>query len=168
MRKGRQIRCYDYVNRPYEQVRDALTKDALTTFQSATQAAASHARSIASELRVDIGGIALEAQITISVKKIEEKRAGAMAGPVKRLILEWQAAKMPNLFPFMQAELSIYPLTSTETQLDFSGMYKPPLGPVGKALNAVALHRIAESSLHRFVEDVAEYLRHALAPPITV
>jgi hypothetical protein len=162
MSKGREIRCYDYVNHPYEQVREALSKDALAVFQSATKAAASRARSIASELRVEVGGIGVEADIIISVKKIEEKASDAVAGPVTRLQLEWQAAKMPSLFPLMKADLSIYPLTATETQLDFSGLYEPPLGTVGKAVNAIAGHRIAEVSVHRFVSDVAGYLRHAL------
>jgi hypothetical protein len=79
------------------------------------------------------------------------------------LQLEWQAAKMPSLFPLMKAELSIYPLTASETQLDFSGLYEPPLGAVGKALNAIVGHRIAEVSVHRFVSDVAGHLRQALA-----
>jgi len=70
---------------------------------------------------------------------------------------------MPRLFPLMKAELSIYPLTTTETQLDFLGHYEPPLGALGKAMNAVAGHRIAEASVHRFVSDVAGYLRKALA-----
>jgi hypothetical protein len=63
----------------------------------------------------------------------------------------------------MKAELSIYPLTRTETQLDFAGLYEPPLGALGIALNAVAGHRIAEVSVHRFVGDVAEHLRQTLA-----
>lgn len=166
--RGVEIRCYHYVNRPYEQVRHALTKDALAIFQSATRAAASRARSLAAELRADVGAIALEAEIVISVKKVEEKPAEAMSDPLTRLHIEWQAAKLPALFPFMQAELSLYPLTSTETQVDFSGVYEPPLGPLGKALNAMALHRIAEGSVHTFVADVAEYLRHALAPAAAV
>jgi hypothetical protein len=163
MSKGREIRCYDYVNHPYERVRDALSHDALVVFQSATKAAASRAQSVAAELRVDIGGIALEADIKIHVKNVEEKGAEAMSTPVTRLRLEWEAAKMPRLFPFMKADLSIYPLTSTETQLDFSGVYEPPLGPLGKAMNAVAGHRIAEVSVHRFINDVAGYLRQTLA-----
>ena len=69
---------------------------------------------------------------------------------------------MPSLFPFMKAELAIYPLTATETQLDFSGLYEPPLGAVGKALNAIAGHRIAEVAVHKFVNDVAGYLRESL------
>lgn len=163
MSAGREIRCYDYVNHPYGQVRDALSKDAPAVFQAATKAAASRAESIASELRVDIGGVGVEADVLISVKSVEEQTA-EMAAPVTRLRLEWQAARMPGLFPLMKAELSIYPLTANETQLDFSGVYEPPLGALGKALNAIAGHRIAEVCVHRFVSEVAEHLRRQLSP----
>jgi hypothetical protein len=169
MSKGRKIRCYDYrVNHPYEQVRDALSKDALAVFQSATNAAASRARSIASALRVDIDGIGVEADIRISVKNIEEKAPEAMPARVHhltRLRLEWEAARMPRLFPLMKAELFIYPLNATETQLDFVGLYEPPLGALGKAVNAIVGDRIAEVSVHRFVNDVAGYHRQALSSP---
>jgi hypothetical protein len=162
MSKGSQIRSYDYVNHPYEQVRDALTKDARAVFQAATKAAASRAHSIASQLRVNIAGIEVATDIAISVKSIKEDAHGAASAPATRLQLEWEAAKSPRLFPFMRAELSIYPLTATETQLDFSGIYEPPLGVLGSAMNAVVGHRIAEVSIHRFVTEVAEYLRTAL------
>ena len=32
----------------------------------------------------------------------------------------------------MKADLTIYPITATETQLDFKGLYEPPLGPLEK------------------------------------
>jgi hypothetical protein len=163
MSKQCEIRCYDYVNHPYAQVRDVLIEDALAVFQSATEAAASRARSIASELRLDVGGIVVEADISICVKNVEEKVPAAMSAPVTRLQIEWEAATMPRLFPLMKAQISIYPLTATETQLDFSGLYEPPLGALGKAVNAIIGHRIAEVSVHRSVGDVAGYLRQALA-----
>jgi hypothetical protein len=162
MSKGFEIHCYDYVNHPYSQVRDALSKDPLTLFRSATKAAASRAQSVASELRVDVGGIGIEAEIMISVKNIEEKMSEAMSTPATRMHLEWESATMPHLFPLMKAEISIYPLTSTETQVDFLGTYEPPLGALGKAMNAIVGHRIAEASVHRFVGDVAGYLRQAI------
>lgn len=162
MTKGREIRCYDYVNHRYERVREALNKDALAVFQAATKAATSRAHSVASQLRVDLGGIAVEADIKIAVNRIEEKPAEGSEGPVTRLELEWEAAKMPRLFPLMKGQLAVYPLTATETQLDFWGVYEPPLGPLGKAMNAIAGHRIAEVSVHRFVNDVAEHLRKTL------
>jgi hypothetical protein len=163
MSKGPEIRCYDYVNHPYERVRDLLKQDALIVFQSATKAAASRAQSIAAELHVDIGGVGVKADIRISIKSVEEKVFDAMSTPVTRLLLEWEAATKPGLFPLMKAELSIYPLTATETQLDFWGLYEPPFGTVGKAMNAIVGHRIAEVSVHRFISDVAGYLRQALA-----
>ena len=162
MNKGREIRCFDYVNHPYEQVRDALKRDALTVFQLATKAAASRARLIAAELHVDFGGIGIKTDIKISVKNIKEKVLDAKSTPTTRILLEWEAATMPRLFPLMKAELSIYPLTASETQLDFCGIYKPPFGAVGKAMNAIVGHRIAEVSVHRFIGDVAGYLRQAL------
>lgn len=163
MTKRLEIRFYDYVNHPYERVRDTLKKDAPTVFQAATKSAAARAHSVASELHVDFGGIGLKTDIKIAVKQIEEKAGKSGASSVTRLLLEWEAATMPRLFPLMKGELSIYPLTSTETQLDFSGVYKPPFAAVGKTMNAIVGHRIAEASVHRFVDDVASYLRQTLA-----
>ncbi|PYV47287.1 MAG: hypothetical protein DMG92_16585 [Acidobacteria bacterium] len=163
MNGANQIRCYDYVNHPYERVRDALAGDALTVFQSATKAAAYRVQSIAAELHLDFAGIGVTSDINISVKTVEEKIHEVIPAPTTRLLLEWEGATMPRLFPLMKGELSIYPLTPTETQLDFSGLYKPPFGIMGKAMNAIIGHRIAEVSVHRFVNDVAGYLRQALA-----
>jgi hypothetical protein len=69
----REIRCYDYVNHPYESVRDALKQNALTVFQSATKTAASRAQSVASELHVDFGGIGVKTDIKIVVRSVEER-----------------------------------------------------------------------------------------------
>jgi len=161
MTTGSEIRCYDYVNHPYARVRDALKHDALAVFQSATKAAVSRLESVAAELHVDLGAVGVQKDITISVKTVEEK-VDAMWTPSTRLALEWEAASRPGWFPLMKAALFVYPLTGTETQLDFWGFYEPPFGTVGKALNAVAGHRIAEASVHRFIEEVAAYLRRTL------
>jgi hypothetical protein len=163
MNTARTIRSYDYVNHPYDRVRDTLKENAVAVFQSATRAAASRAESVAAELHVDFAGIGVKAEIKILVKGIQEKPPDAISSASTKLLLEWEAAAMPRLFPLMEGELSIYPLTTTETQLDFSGVYEPPFGAVGKTMNAIAGHRIAEVSVHRFVSDVAAYLRKTLA-----
>lgn len=165
MSKDRPIRCFDYVNHPYERVRDALGKDALAVFRNATMVAASRAHSVASELRVQLGSIEVGTEIAISVQAAEEHPGERKSSSITRLRLEWEAARTPRLFPMMRAELALYPLTATETQLDFSGRYEPPLGVLGSAVDAVVGHRIAEASVHRFVSDVADYLRKTLARP---
>ena len=163
MSKGRQIRSFDYVNHPYERVREALTEDAHAVFQAATKAASDRAQDVASALRVNIAGLEVSSDILISIHRIEEKPGGAWAQPTTRLELEWEAARSPGLFPLMKAELSLYALTATETQLDFAGSYMPPLGPLGTTVNAIVGHRIAEASVHRFLADVARYLRAELS-----
>jgi hypothetical protein len=118
---------------------------------------------VASALRVNIGGLEVGKTIAIAIRKIEEQPGEVLSTPVTRLQLEWEAAASPRLFPLMKGELAIYPLTATETQLDFFGRYEPPLGALGSAMDAVAGHRVAEASVHRFLTDVADYLRKALA-----
>lgn len=161
MSKGRQIRCYDYVNHPYAVVRDALNKDPAAVFHSATQGAASRAESIASQLRVNVGGLEVAKEIDIKIHNIDED--ASEASPKTVLQIEWEAAESPGLFPLMKASLSIYPLTATETQLDFEGLYEPPAGALGGAIDSIVGHRIAESSIHRFVADVATFLRTNLS-----
>jgi hypothetical protein len=135
----------------------------LAVFQSATKAAAARVQSVAAELHVDIAGVGVKTDINIAVRKIEEKVADPASSPITRLQLVWEAANAPQFFPLMNGELSIYALTSTETQLDFFGVYEPSFGALGKTMNAIVGHRIAEASVHRFIADVAAYLRQTLA-----
>lgn len=159
---SREIRSFDYVNHPYEQVRDVLLADASGVIRSATRAATSRAESVASELRVQVAGLEVAATIDIETGPIAEGPAGSGRTRSLRIPIAWQAAERPNLFPVMNAELSVYALTGTETQLDFRGHYDPPLGPLGTAIDAAVGHRIAEASVHRFVTEIAHYLRSKL------
>lgn len=161
---GKSIRVFDYVNHSYESVRDKLTADAAAVFSNATKVAAGRAEAVASELSINIAGIEVGTDISISVKSVEEHEKKVMSPPKTVIQLEWEASNNPRLFPFMQAELSIYALTSTETQLELEGNYEPPLGVVGSAIDAVVGHRIAEASVHKFIQNVAVYLRSELNP----
>lgn len=157
------IRVYDYVNQPYDKVRAAIESDANEVFRNATKVAALRAKSVASELHVNIAGIEVGADIEITVTGIENTQKAVTSPETTRIELEWEAATMPRLFPFMKAELAIYPLTSTETQLDLRGNYEPPLGIVGSVIDAAVGNRIAEASVHQFISDVAAYLRNELS-----
>lgn len=162
MTNGRELRAYDYVNHPHQRVRDALHDDARAIFTEATKAAASRANSVAAGLHVNVGGIEVGAEIAITVYRVEDHERGPLDRPATRVELEWEAAKAPGLFPLMNGQLWAYALSATETQLDFEGVYRPPLGVVGAALDAAVGHRIAEASVHRFVTDVAAHLRQTL------
>jgi len=163
MARSKHLRAFDYVNRPYERVRDALLDDPEEIFRVATRAAASRAYDVASALHVEVGGIEIGAEIDLTVGKIQETGGLRSSSATTRVSVEWEAAKHPRLFPEMKGELAVYALTDRETQLDFQGAYTPPLGAVGSAIDKVVGHRIAEASIHRFITDVTDYLRRNLA-----
>lgn len=157
-----EIRYFDYVNAGYEPVRDVLRRDALAVCRAATKTAAARAASLASELHVNIGGFEIGTDIDITLAAVTERPADVKSPRMTTLSLEWEAARRPRLFPFMHAKLVVYPLTSTETQLELVSRYDPPLGVVGAALDALVGHRIADASVHRFLSEVAAHLRLTL------
>jgi hypothetical protein len=157
-----QLNAYDYVNHPYAAVREVLLGDALGTFERATTVAASRAEEIGAELRANIGSLVVSATIQIELVSIETA-IGPGATPATNFVLRWRAAEHPALFPAMDAVLSIYALTPTETQLDLCGNYAPPLGVLGQALDSIALHHIAKESVAGFIQSVAKFLRGQLS-----
>ena len=163
MGTSKQIRVFDYVNQPYARVRDLLRNDPLAAFTRATKSAEERANSVAAQLQVSLGAVRVATDIEIKMQGTEETPPSGRMGPVTRLHFEWEAAESPRLFPLMRAEIAIYPLTATETQLEFSGDYEPPLKVFGAVIDALVGHRIAEASVHRFVSEVNAYLKTALA-----
>ncbi len=161
MTKRHELRCFDYVNHPYDQVKEALSANALAIFERATHSAADRAREIGAELRVRFGAVEIAADIAIEVTQIAEARSPANQ-PAIRLDLTWKSKRRPGLFPELTGSLWAYALSSRETQLELIGSYDPPLGLLGDAIDAIALHRIAEESVRRFITDVASYLRAEL------
>ena len=164
MTQAHELRCYDYVNRPYTVVRDALRADLGGIFGRATKNATGRAHALAASLKVDLGPVEIGTDVVIDVRGVEERDEGP-AGRTRTtfITLRWKAARAAALFPSMEAELIVYPLSRDETQLELSGRYTPPLGAVGGALDSVMGHRVADAPVHRFVTDVASLLREELA-----
>lgn len=160
----REVRAFDYVNQPYEPVRDAIKSGASDIFSRATKIAEDRGSDLAASLSIDLGGVHISKDIDIHIGEISEERTGTgELGRVTRVPLEWRAKETPGLFPAMKATLSVYPLSFTETQLELSGHYDPPMGVLGNALDAVVGHRLAEASVHRFVTEVVQRLRKDMA-----
>lgn len=152
---------YDHVDRPYATVRDALRGNALAIFKRATNPAAALANDLGVELRARIGAIEVVAEVDVSILGVEDARS-PFGHPATKVELEWKAVRRPGLFPSMTGTLTAYALSTTETQLELFGHYTPPLGVLGEAIDAIALHEIAQASVVRFVQDIAAYLRAEL------
>jgi hypothetical protein len=160
-----ELHCYEYVTHPFDRVRDALLTDAVGVFERATQTATGRAHALVSNLKVSIAGLEVGKNVVIRVGKVDPdtEAPGHLASGAIRLDLEWHAETHRSLFPSMHASLLAYPLSATETQLDLRGTYEPPGGVFGSAADRLVGHRIAEASVHRFLDAVADQLRVELA-----
>lgn len=71
------------------------------------------------------------------------------------LILRWEAVGPGGrLFPVLDADLTLAPYGESASLLALAGVYRPPLGAVGAALDRVVMRRAAHATLQGFVNQV--------------
>lgn len=158
MPEGRAIDSRASVDLPYEQVRDVVHADALAIFQRATKVAEERRGESVAALSVELGGLVVRREITVTIRGIREDTAPAGdRPPVTCLEFEWQAADSPEWFPTMKAELRISPLSSSETEVALVSVYTPPMGVLGTAMDTI-VRRVAEASVRGFVAAVVRQI----------
>jgi hypothetical protein len=82
------------------------------------------------------------------------------------LALRWEATGVGGgLFPVLDADLTLAPAGNRGTVLRMSGVYRPPLGSLGEALDRAVLHRVAAATIRSFVARVAAQIT---GPPESV
>jgi hypothetical protein len=79
------------------------------------------------------------------------------------LPIRWRATGPRALFPEMEAELGILALDAKRTQLSFDGRYEPPFAVVGRGIDGILLHQVAEATAKDFVEAVARAVESMIA-----
>lgn len=77
--------------------------------------------------------------------------------------ITWTSEQHPGLFPTVDAEFEVAPLGSGRTQLGISAQYEPPLGWLGRGMDRVLLHRVAEAAAKDFVDSAARLVQERAA-----
>ena len=72
--------------------------------------------------------------------------------------MRWEAAAHTGLFPVLDGDLEIARLDEGHCRLAIKASYRPPLEALGRFLDAVALHRVAESTVRSFLVRLAAIL----------
>jgi hypothetical protein len=92
-------------------------------------------------------------------------------GPVRRqtssllAALSWEPANAASLFPRLDADIEVAPCGTSETSLTLRGRYEPPAGPLGRQIDKLVLHRVAEATVRAFLENVADELDPTIQRP---
>lgn len=79
-------------------------------------------------------------------------------GEVCAVPIRWEAAHLPQLFPVLDGDVELAPLGPDQCRLVLRGSYRPPFERLGRVLDSVLLHRIAESTIRSFLVRVADSL----------
>ena len=72
------------------------------------------------------------------------------------LPLTWEPVELEGLLPRLDANLELGSLGEDRTQLAISARYRPPLGVLGRTVDRVLLHRVAEATVKDFLDRVGE------------
>ncbi len=67
------------------------------------------------------------------------------------LSFRWSSVGGAPLFPRLEGELELAPLGELQTELRVHGQYDPPAGFLGRGLDRILLHRVAESTIRAFL-----------------
>ena len=82
-----------------------------------------------------------------------------LLGAALYLPVSWQATGPSGLFPVLEGDLELAPLGEGRTQLAISARYTPPLDGFGALADRALLHRVAESTVKGFLDQVGQRLQ---------
>jgi hypothetical protein len=102
-------------------------------------------------IRVTVGGLSRLVRVQVRELAGTDTSAG--------LAIRWEAAGPGGgLFPVLDADIRLTLAADGATVLTMAGSYRPPLGPLGEALDRTILHRIAAATIRRFLVQLADQI----------
>lgn len=142
------VRYYVELGLPLPQVQDALLHAPQDWIPGLVFDAETHGESMVGEF--DFGPVQKRVQIELRDPIFFPSRTV--------LPMAWRATSGQALFPVFDADIEVAELDAASTQLSISARYKPPLGALGKAIDKVALHRVAETTIKDFLDHAGAKL----------
>ena len=100
-----------------------------------------------------VGALGLTKVVRVQVRELAETDGSA------GLAIRWEATGPGGgLFPTLDADIRLLPAGEQTTLLVLSGVYRPPLGLLGAALDRAALHRVAAATIRNFLDRLASHI----------
>jgi len=145
------IRYYLDLAVPFEDVERALLDEPATWVPGIALDAEAGGQRLLAEVGFDV-----DASRRVD-KEVEIEIGEPYLIPTKTMLpIAWRATGAERIFPQLEADIEIAALGAGRTQLSISARYRPPLGPVGRALDKAMLHRVAEATVKDFLDRVGE------------
>ncbi len=72
--------------------------------------------------------------------------------------VDWRATGLTGVFPVLNGDLELAPIGPQRCRLSLAASYLPPFGEIGRTLDRVLLHHVAQSTVRSFLARVASSL----------
>ena len=145
---------YDFVqvDRPYDWVRGRVLADDCAWITN--HAADAYREGEELQLRVGPRGnrAAVSKEVAIDLGTPRD------SGGQLIISMSWKPVGLSALFPELDADLIFAPFPPDGCHLSVRGHYDPPLGKLGRGIDRLVLHRIAEASMRSFLASVSATL----------
>ena len=148
------IRYYIELSLPVAKVEQALVSSPAGWLSAMAGEAQARGDGLLGEVGVGPLGIRLQRQVRIRLG--EPMQFPSMTS----LPLTWEPVGLEGVLPQLDANLELGSLGEDRTQLAISARYRPPLGVVGRAVDRVLLHRVAEATLKDFLDRLGQAITH--------
>jgi hypothetical protein len=133
----------------FARARDLLVHDPVGILGS-PDGAGPKRRRFPADLSVQVGrtGV-IHVQVEIEIRAVHLDADSA------RWDMTWHAIDHPRLFPVFEGTLALEPAERGGTIVRMTGSYEPPFGPVGAVGDGVMRHRVAHTSIERYLGSIA-------------
>jgi hypothetical protein len=149
------IQDFVQVKAPYAMVRDRLLEPTPRWLTDGASAAYVEGERLFLTVSAIVGEVRVGKRVQIELGEAYARGEGFV------MPLSWWATGAQRLFPTLDADLEIMPLGPDQVMLTLMGRYEPPLGAVGRGLDRLVLHRIAETCVRSFLHRTAANLEHS-------
>jgi hypothetical protein len=79
------------------------------------------------------------------------------------IALRWEATGVAGeLFPALDAHLTLTPTDNDRSIVELVGTYRPPLGKAGKVLDRAVMESVADATIRSFIEKTGAVLSHPI------
>jgi hypothetical protein len=148
------IRYYIELSLPVAKVEQALVSSPAGWLSVMAGEAQARGDGLLGEVGVGPLGVKLHRQVRIRLG--EPIQFPSMSS----LPLTWEPVGLEGVLPQLDANLELGSLGGDRTQLAISARYRPPLGVVGRAVDRVLLHRVAEATVKDFLDRLGQSITH--------
>jgi hypothetical protein len=153
------VRYFVEVPLPAAQVERALLASPAEWLSAMAGAAQERGDGLLTE--VGVGPLGTRLRRRVKVELGEPVRFPSMTS----LALPWEPAGLEGLLPRLDANIELGALGEDRTQLAVSARYRPPLGAVGRTVDRVLLHRVAEATVKDFLDRLGHAIRLSQTGP---